>query len=162
SGFVCNVHSVTEQLGDQRRVRSLAAPCACAGELQQGLLELATLNSILFELGHDLFLNRQRLSRGEDLRLAQLPLQTLQPEGRVALHAGAYICPGAASGTIQSRNSDRELVSGHTGHTLHLHIRRSLGSLVGSHGNRTDYSMRTNVGTEVTLDTVVRIPYGNI
>src|SRR5699024_1511709 len=88
--------------------------------------------------------------------------QTLHLQSLVALHAGAYICTGAASGTIQSRNSDCELVSGHTGHILHLHIRRSLGSLVSSHGNRTDYSMRTNVGTEVTLDTVVRIPYGNI
>ena len=49
SGCVGDIHSVTEQLGDQFCVRSLTTACACAGELKERLLELAALNGCLFE-----------------------------------------------------------------------------------------------------------------
>ena len=51
-----------EQLADQLSVWSFTTACACAGELKERFLELATLNSVLFELSDNFFLNWQSLS----------------------------------------------------------------------------------------------------
>ena len=50
AGGVRDVHTIAEQLGDELRVRSLAAARAGAGELKQRLLELAALDAGLLEL----------------------------------------------------------------------------------------------------------------
>ena len=59
SGSVCDVHSVTEQLSYQLRIRCLATSAAGAGELKQRLLELAALYSIFFEFLDQVCLLRQ-------------------------------------------------------------------------------------------------------
>src|SRR5699024_8201202 len=48
------------------------------------------------------------------------------------------------------------------GHLQGLHAFRSFRSLFLGQSNRTDYRMRTYIGTSVALDTVVRIPNRNI
>ena len=55
TGCVCDEHSVAEQLRHEFDVRSLAAACACAGELEERLLELAVLDVDGFELCSGLF-----------------------------------------------------------------------------------------------------------
>ena len=46
AGGVGHDHAVAEELGDQLDIRSLAAASAGAGELEQGLLELAVLDGL--------------------------------------------------------------------------------------------------------------------
>ena len=48
---VCDYHSVAEELCYKLYIGSLAAACTCAGELEQRLEELASLDSILLEVG---------------------------------------------------------------------------------------------------------------
>ena len=59
AGGVGDEHLIAEQLGGQLGVRSLAAAAASAGELKQGLLELAALDSGLLELLGDFLLGGQ-------------------------------------------------------------------------------------------------------
>lgn len=49
AGCVCNDHSVAEHLGDDLDVRSFAAACACAGELEERPVELAAHNGVAFD-----------------------------------------------------------------------------------------------------------------
>ena len=58
AGGVGDIHPVAEQLGGQLGIRGLAAAGAGAGELKQGLLELAALDGGLLEFGGDLWLLR--------------------------------------------------------------------------------------------------------
>ena len=88
--------------------------------------------------------------------------QLVHGQSLLALLAWADICTRTASGTIQSRHGDGKLIISHAGHGQHLHVSRSLGSFVSSHYHWTDYCMRTYIGTEITLDTVVRIPNRHI
>ena len=92
----------------------------------------------------------------------RLFFQRLHLQSLVALHAWADICTGATSCTVKCRDGHGKLVAWHTGHILHLHICRSVSSFISCHSYRTDNSVRTYIGTEVTLDTVVNIPYRNI
>ncbi len=46
---VCDDHTVAEHLSDNLDVRSFAAACACARELEEGFRELRTFNGVLLE-----------------------------------------------------------------------------------------------------------------
>src|SRR5699024_7370574 len=79
-----------------------------------------------------------------------------------ALLARAYVCTGTTSGTVVSGYYHGELVVSHTSHRQCLHAFRSVGSLISGQSDGTDNSMRADISTAVTLDTVFRIPYRDI
>ena len=69
----------------------------------------------------------------------------------------------AATGTIQYGNLHSELVGFGSSDTLNgLHAGRSSCSLFFGQQERTDRCVRTNICTLVTLDTVFRLPFGNL
>ena len=162
SSSIGNEHAIAEQLSGQLGVRSFAAACTGAGELKQRLLELAALNSGVLEFFVDFWFNRQVEAIGKYFLLLGLAVQGCQRQSLVALLTRAYIDTASATGAVHHRNSHTELVARHTGHIQQLGCSGSLGSFVRSHNDRTDNCMRTNIRTEVTLNTIVRVPNRNI
>ena len=160
SRCVGDVHSVAEQLSQQLRVRCLAASAAGSGELKQRLLELRSLHGVYFEFIDDILFLRKLYSVIEVLLLVLVRLEALH--GDCLLLCGADIHAGAASGTVESGYCDGKLVLRHAEHLLHLHSLGCCSSLLLGHCNRTDTCMRAYIGADVTSDTLVGIPYGNI
>ena len=56
----------------------------------------------------------------------------------------------------------RQLLISHTSHSQSLHLSRCSSSLSLGHSNRTNCSVRADIRTSVTLDTVFSIPYRDI
>ena len=88
----------------------------------------------------------------------QILVKTYHRKCFLTLLARADICTGTTSGTIQGRNSHHELVLRHTCKRQCLCSFRSGSSLFLGHRDRADNCVRAHIRTEVTLDTVVRIP----
>ena len=157
---VGNEHLVAEQLSSQLGVRSLAAAAAGAGELQQGLLELAALNGGLLELSGNLFLSRQVDAILEDSLLITLRVDGSHLQSLLLGGAGGHA--GAAAGAVQRRDDHSKVHAGDTGHGLSLGAGRSSSQLFIGHSDGTDNCMRTHIRALVTLDAVVHDPLGNI
>ena len=155
-------HSVTEELGNELRIGSLAAACACAGEFEQGLLELAALDGGELELLGNLgLLVDGRAVIEYDLRCS-LGVDGLHNERLFALLARANLCAGAAAGAVEGRNGHSELEFLETDHRDGLGALGSSRSFVSGQRNGTDNSVRTNDRAAVTLDTILGLPLGNV
>ena len=97
-----NVHSVTEQLRDQLRIRSLTTTCTSAGELKQRLLELAALYRGLFELINYFLFDGNSLTEIINWLCIHMSCQLVHGQRLLTLLAWADIRTGTTSGTIQS------------------------------------------------------------
>ena len=90
----------------------------------------------------------------------QLGLKALHGKSLLALLAGTYVRAGAAAKAVKHGYGYRELISGHAGK------RKGLSGYIRcfciAYRNGTDTCMRTYIGAEVTLDTVIGIPGRNI
>ena len=162
AGSVGDKHSVAKQLGSQLGVRSLAAAGAGAGELEQGLLELAALHGGFLKLGGNLGLLVQSTAVIKDLLAGTLGIDRLHNQSLLTLHARAYLSAGTAAGAVQGGNGHNKLHAGYAGHILGLSALGSGGQLVGGHSHRTDNGMGTYIRAEVALNTVLRIPLRNV
>ena len=160
AGGVGNEHLIAEQLGSQLGVRSLAAAAASAGELEQGLLELAALNGGLLELSSHFFLGGQVDAVLKHGLLVTLRVDGGHLQGLVLGGAGGHA--GAAAGAVQRRDDHGEVHAGDTGHGLGLGASGSGSQLLIGHSDGTDNRMGTHIGTLVALDAVVHNPLGDI
>ena len=143
-------------------VRSLAAACTSAGELEQRLLELASLDGGIGELSSNLGLLVERLSIIEYCLLVHLCCDGLHGESLLALLAGTYGDTAAAACAVEGGNGHSELEAGQTGHISCLGACGSSSNLSLCHSDRTDNCVRADHGTEVTLDTICEVPFGNV
>ena len=144
------IHSVAEQLGNQLGVRSFAAACAGAGELKQGLLELAALDGGLLELVGNFRLysaESDAISRSSPAR------STLGVQAASWSEPSCPSCQGIRSRRNRSRCSpERKLVmanfvAGHTGHVGLVFMPSGAFAASSSvSSDRTDDRMRAHIG----------------
>ncbi len=95
-------HVFAEELGYNFNVRSFAAACACAGELEEGCAELAALNGLFLELGG---INRGKVNRILPvlvLALFKRLCKRYHLYGAAVLY-GANGCAHAASHAVEGR-----------------------------------------------------------
>ena len=160
AGGVGHDHAITEQLGNELDVGSLAAACAGAGELEQGLLELAVLDQLQVQLALEL---RQRLGELPVGFLILLAGQGLHLQS--GLHAllvdRAHADAVAAAGAVQRRNLNAIVVAGEVlaDGLLDLKASGNLGALGDQVG--TDASVRAHDGAGAAADAGVDVPLGN-
>ena len=159
---VTDVHSLSEKLCDELSIRRLTTSRARTGELEQRLLKLRALNGSLLKLCNNLFLLGKLNCIVEVLLAIQVVLDGGHNKSLLALHSRTYICTRSATYTVHHGNLDTELVIRHSVHCLLLIRFRSLVSLILRICKCSNCSMRTNIGTEVTLNTVIRIPCRNV
>ena len=160
AGGVGDEHLIAEQLGGQLGVRSLAAAAASAGELKQGLLELAALDGGLLELLGDFLLGGQVDAVLEHGLLVALGVDGGHLQSLVLGGAGGHA--GAAAGAVQRGDDHGEVHAGDTGHGLGLGAGGSGSQLLIGHGDGTDDRMGTHIRALVALDAVVHNPLGNV
>ena len=156
AGCVCNDHPVAEELGNKLYIGSLAAACACAGEFEHGLEELAALDGCLVDgqvEGGQIhcevpvivfnFFDFCKRSHLESLCLC-----------------GANIDAAAAAGAVIGADlNSEELAVADAGRLLGNEGFGCFG-LFG-HNEGTDACMRTYKSTLVALDAVFGDPHGN-
>src|SRR5699024_11216366 len=114
-------------------VRSFAAACACARELQQWLVELRTLYGVLLE--------RQSLRSNflhcivEAFLLIHLRIDWLHNQSLIL--SRTYLSTVAATGAVQGANNNAKLVffAALADHLLQLHVSRSLFSFFLGNNN---------------------------
>ena len=162
AGRVRDEHSVAEQLGDELGIRRLAAACACAGEFEQGLLELAALDGADLEFLVDSGLLVDGHAVIEHSLCGSLGVDGLHHERLLALLARADLSAGAAAGAVERGNGHGELVFLETGHRDRLGAGGSGGDLFIGHRDGTDNSVRAHDGASAALDTILSLPLGNV
>ena len=154
AGGVGNVHTVAVQLGGQLGIRSLAAACASAGELQ---IRLSVLHADGI-VGKQLRFFGGVHQRIIDLLPIQLAGNGFHGQGLGGTHIGA----GGAAGAVQYGHNQSVLII----RSLVLHhggtLRRGSRFLC-IHSNGTNHCMRADHGTQVTLGALGAVPlgYGN-
>ena len=148
-------HAVAEHLGDHFDVRRFAAARARAGELEQRLVELASLDACpldgggvcllyalgklpIFRIGVDNFFQRDHFERF------------------VALHAGAHVRANAAAHAIEGRNLHTELRSFQAGRGFGNERIGFFGRIVDD--RRADARVRADERALVALDAVFGDP----
>ena len=163
TGCVGNIHSFAEELSDESGVRSFSTTCAGTGELEKGLLELATLDGVV-----DKFLLFGNVSNSivECSLLFSLAFERYHfdcsTELGIAVNRARFYAERTTH-TVKGRYCHGEFVVG-----LHYGFRSELGncgcvcSFFFCHRERTDSSVRTYKCTAVTLDTIFCVPYGNV
>ena len=155
---ISNHHTIAEQLGNELDIRRLAAASAGAGELEQGLHELAALDSVLVE---------------GDVRLRQLhgefPVGFLHGGfGGQGLHfqglglGGAHFHAVAAAGAIQRAYLHAVGVASHflADGLLGYEGSGHLGAFL--HQDGTDAGVGANQGALAALYAVLGNPFGNL
>src|SRR5699024_6786923 len=140
----------------------LTTSCTCAGELKQRFLELASLNSCLFELRNNVGFLRKSCCIIEVFLRLNVCFHIFHSQSFYALLARTYVCTGTTSGTVKCGNSHCEGVFRHTCHRQSLDSFRCVCCFFCSHSDRADNCMRADICTTVTLDTVFRLPYRDI
>ena len=160
AGGVGNAHAVAEQLSDQAGISSLHAACAGAGELQQGLLELAALDSLRSKAG--LLFGDMLNSIVEALLLIHLAGQRLHHQGLVGRRAD--VGAQAAAHAVQRVDllHKGELFAALAQHLLALHGSGGVLHFLGVHGIGADGGMGAHKGALVALDAVFRDPFGHV
>ena len=154
AGGVGNIHTVAVQLGGQLGIRSLAAACASAGELQ---IRLSVLHADGI-VGKQLRFFGSVHQRIIDLLPIQLAGNGFHGQGLGGTHIGA----GGAAGAVQYGHNQGVLII----RSLVLHhggtLRRGSRFLC-IHSNGTNHCMRADHGTQVTLGALGAVPlgYGN-
>ena len=153
-------HSVAVKLGDDLEVRSFAAACARAGELEQRTVELAADNGISCD----------RYVAGIE-SVCILPVFSFARSEYVfegshyesLFLSGADVSAVSATRTVERRNLNSELIFLSLG-ILHIYGSESSGSVFESFGLLSygkNTSVRTYEGTLITLQAVFLYPYGN-
>ncbi len=155
-------HVVTEELGDVLDVRSLAAACAGARELEQWLGELRVLHA-LHLVQDSVLVAYLGVEVIEVLLLVNLLEVGSHLERRNLLGGSrADIDAVAAACAVGDRDRDGELVALEVGLSFrHLESFRSLCGLFLVHEERTDDGVRADIRAVVALDAGLRIPYRN-
>jgi len=157
AGSVGDIHTVAEQLSYKASVAGLSTACAGAGELKQGLLELAALDGIVFHFG---LLSDLGDHIVEDFLLAQLLLLRYHVDSL----GGTYADTDAASHAVQRRNSHGVGVNTLALASLDGNDACSSGSgssLSLSQSEGTDGCVGADISTVVTLDTLGLVPVRN-
>ena len=158
AGGVGNIHTVAADLGDQAGISGLGAAGAGAGELQEGLLELAALDGIgVLHVGLGGHLGHHVV---KDLLLGSLGLLGLHGQGLDG--AGAHT-HGAAH-AVQRGNGNGKLVYTLALAGLDVHDLGLSGGVLGlllSEGIGPDGGVGADIGALVALDALGLIPLGH-
>ena len=159
AGGVGDIHPVTEELGDETGIAGLGAAGAGAGELEEGLVELAAGDRVVLEI---LLLGDLGHAVVEDLLLLGLLLLGHHLQGLLALAARADAHAHAAAHAVQGRHGDGKLVAlALSGFVDDLGGGGELGGFLLRHGEGTDGGMGADIGALVALDAVLGHPGGN-
>ena len=162
TGSVGYIHSLTEELGDKTSVRGLCTTRARAGVLEEGLLELAALDSGSNELGLFGNLSNRVVVSCLLVELSSDGLHLDSCAELLVLVNGTSLNAESTSHTVEGRYCHCKLVV-----SLKNGLSRKLGNLGSAcclflcHSEGTDTSVRTYECTVVTLDTVLGIPLRN-
>ena len=163
AGGIGHYLTVTIELRDKLDIGCLTAAGAGAGELEERLRELRVLHALadideVSLIGHLLCgVEPQRI-------LILLGVERLHGECLLALLSGADISTVTAAETVEDVDLDAEA------HTLKLLTDGRLGYVaLGSilhllliEDKGTDGSVRTNIGTLITLDTILLMPHRDV
>ena len=141
---------------------SLTASSTGTGELEERLFELAALDGGLFEFLENFRFLGQVEQVVKAVLFLTLAVERYHGECFLALLAGADVGAEAAVEAVENGNTNGEFHVGHTSHGSGSLAGRSVGRFLFGHSVRTDDRVRTNERAESTLDTVVRVPSGNI
>ena len=161
SRSVSNHFTITEQLGNQFYIRSFTTTGASAGELEQRSCKLRILHIRL-----DVYQTLLRAYVSHTVRpvvsFSQLTFQRSHRQRLVALESRTDIGTVTATQTVENINLHTELHTLHCSRSFHIQHREVCTLLFFVIQNeRTDRSVRTNISTLVTLDTVCFIPNRN-
>ena len=157
---VGNHHPVSEHLRDQFDVRRLAATGTSTRELEERLCELAVFHSLGL-VDHGILVTHVFGQVIPVFLLVELRFERLhhQSLGRSRTDIGAV----ATAGAVQRADLDPELVSLRRTDTLQgRHALGSGGNLFVGQQERTDHSVRADIGALITLDTVLAQPLRNV
>ena len=152
--------AVAIELGDELDVGRLTATRAGAGELEErrGELRILHVGLRVYEVLLCLHLVR---AVGPVRHLIHLRLEVLHHERLLALLTRADVGTVAAAETVEHVHLNAEVHAGkHLALSLELREVGALLFLFVKHEG-TDRGVRADVGTLVTLDTVVHVPLGN-
>ena len=159
AGCVGYIHSLAEELSDDACVRGLCTACAGAGELKQGLLELAALDGGAYKLG---LLGYVCNGIVEYFLLIKLSILSNHFDSSLFGLCGTSLYAKSTAHAVQRAYSHGELVVGLCNGTCGiLCLCGSLFSLFCVEREGTDGCMRTYKCALVALDAVFCVPYGN-
>ena len=153
---VGNYHSVAEQLRNKLDVRRFAAACARSGELEQGLLELASLNRCWTHRAGNLFY----LCRELVVFLLSVYLLFRGLHNKSLFLGGASVCAHSAAGTVKGTNLNAEFRALLSYRGLGIKANGYGGVFVQQYG--TDSRVGANHRALVTLNTFVNLPFGDV
>ncbi len=162
AGGIGDIHTGSEQLGEELGVGRFAAAGAGAGEFQKRLAELAALDGIGAEFTQNSRLGTQLPTVIKVDLTGLFALQTRHGKCLLALFAGANADAQVTAGAVHHADGDGKAMIGKTGHGQRGHTGRGIFRLLCRHGDGTNDRMGADQRAKIALNAIFGKPGGDL